>query len=157
MARTSGCAGSDRRASERSSKYTGGSTTFTKTKARLSKLLDYEATLVETFKYTHMLKENKARFVDQRLEAATQQSQQSGEDATDGSKASVVDPDAVWHEIASAPYKNRIYRIGSFFVSSLRTSTLRLSSGSATSRAVQPEEGMDLMLQVQELQRNLHQ
>ncbi|QHO11726.1 uncharacterized protein DS421_15g500680 [Arachis hypogaea] len=52
--------------SARSSKYTGGSATFMKTNARLSKLLDREATLAETFKYTHTLKENKARFTDQR-------------------------------------------------------------------------------------------
>ncbi|RYR53196.1 hypothetical protein Ahy_A06g028197 [Arachis hypogaea] len=50
------------RASTRSSKYTGGTATFIKTKARLSNSLDRDATLVETFKYTQ---ENKTRFVDQ--------------------------------------------------------------------------------------------
>ncbi|RYR69023.1 hypothetical protein Ahy_A03g015541 [Arachis hypogaea] len=89
------------RASERSPKYTRSSATFMKTKVRLSKSLDCETTLAETFKYTHTLKENKVRFVDERsqdhyrLEAATQQSQQSEEDAVDGVAASVVDPDAV--------------------------------------------------------------
>ncbi|RYR08156.1 hypothetical protein Ahy_B05g075714 [Arachis hypogaea] len=74
------------RASIRSSEYTNGSTTFMKTNARLLKSLERKATLAETFKYTHTLKENKARFVYQRsqdhyesytlrLEAATQQSQ----------------------------------------------------------------------------------
>ncbi|RYR04923.1 hypothetical protein Ahy_B06g084734 isoform A [Arachis hypogaea] len=127
------------RASARSSKYTGGSATFMKTKARMSKLLDRDATLAETFKYTHTLKENKARFayqwsVDhyesytQRLEATTQQYQQSGED-TSGSVASVVDPAVVWRETDLVPYKNRIYGLGSFLASSLRTST----STSATS------------------------
>ncbi|RYR33614.1 hypothetical protein Ahy_A10g048228 [Arachis hypogaea] len=64
-----------KRALARSSKYTGGSATFMKIK---SKSLDREAILVETFKYTHMLKENKERFVDQRsqdyyrLDATTQ-------------------------------------------------------------------------------------
>ncbi|RYR04660.1 hypothetical protein Ahy_B06g084436 [Arachis hypogaea] len=59
------------RALERSLKYTGGSATFLKTKAwlicssfNISKSLDHEATLAETFKYTHTLKENKMRFVD---------------------------------------------------------------------------------------------
>ncbi|RYQ94622.1 hypothetical protein Ahy_B08g089557 [Arachis hypogaea] len=79
------------RASVRSSKYTDGSTTFMKTKVRLSKSLDCDATLVETFKYTHTLKENKAKFADQRSvyhymktggRNVTQQSQQSGEDAS---------------------------------------------------------------------------
>ncbi|RYR09555.1 hypothetical protein Ahy_B05g077911 [Arachis hypogaea] len=74
------------RALPRSSNYTGKSATFMKTKSRLSKLLDREETLAETFKYTHTLKANKERFADelsaahyedytQRLEAATQQSQ----------------------------------------------------------------------------------
>ncbi|RYR46611.1 hypothetical protein Ahy_A07g032357 [Arachis hypogaea] len=54
------------RVSARSSKYTGSSVTFIKTKARLSKSLDRDPTLAETFKYTQTLKENKERFVDQR-------------------------------------------------------------------------------------------
>ncbi|RYQ79521.1 hypothetical protein Ahy_Scaffold5g107735 [Arachis hypogaea] len=90
------------RTSAKSSKYTSGSTTFMKTKAKL------------------------------RLEAATQKSQQNREDA-DGSAASVIDSNAVWHETTSAPYKNCVYGLGSFFASSLRTFTLRLSSISATS------------------------
>ncbi|RYR27181.1 hypothetical protein Ahy_B02g061518 [Arachis hypogaea] len=75
MGGTSGWASSDRRhsnltkranrVSTRSSKYTGDSATFMKTKARLSKSLDREATLAEKFKNTHTLKENKARFADQ--------------------------------------------------------------------------------------------
>ncbi|RYQ99652.1 hypothetical protein Ahy_B07g087620 [Arachis hypogaea] len=132
------------RASAWSSKYTGSSTTFMKTKGRLSKSLDCEPTLAETFKYTHTLKENKARFAyqrsqdyyesyRQRLEAATQQSQQSGENAVDSFVASVVDPDVVWRETALAPYKNRLYRLTSLFASSICTSMLRPSSGSATS------------------------
>ncbi|RYQ98607.1 hypothetical protein Ahy_B07g086363 isoform A [Arachis hypogaea] len=46
------------------SKYTGGSTTFMKTKARLSKSLSRDAMMAESFKYTHTLKENKERFPD---------------------------------------------------------------------------------------------
>ncbi|QHO00606.1 uncharacterized protein DS421_13g407910 [Arachis hypogaea] len=137
-------------ASARSSKYIGSSATFMKTKARLSKSLDRDATLAKTFKYTHTLKENKERYADQRsadhyesymqrLEATTQQSQQSGEDAS-GFAASIIDPDAVWYETALAPYKNHVYGLGSFFASSLRTSTF----ASATSRTVDPEEGVDL-------------
>ncbi|RYR15647.1 hypothetical protein Ahy_B04g072536 [Arachis hypogaea] len=112
------------RASAKSSKYTGGLATFMKTKARLLKSLDRDATLAETFKYTHALKENKEnkeRFSDQREEDAS------------GIAALVVDSDAVWHEIALAPYKNRVYGLGSFFISSLHTSMLRSSFASATS------------------------
>ncbi|RYR15912.1 hypothetical protein Ahy_B04g072865 [Arachis hypogaea] len=144
-------------------KYTSSSVAFMKTKAKRSKLSDCDATLVETFKYTHKLKENKARFADQRsqyhyrLEDVTQQSQQSKEDTVDGSIASVVDFDAVWRKTVSAPYKNHIYGLGSFFASSLHTSTLRPSSRSATSQDVKPEEGMDLRLQLQEFQSSHHQ
>ncbi|RYQ96129.1 hypothetical protein Ahy_B08g091681 [Arachis hypogaea] len=99
------------KASARLSKYTGGSTVFMKTKSRLSKLLDCKDTLAKTFKYTHTLKRNKARFVDQRSRA----------------------------------------------IISLCTSTLKPSSGSTTSRAVQSDKGVDLRLQVQELQHSLHQ
>ncbi|RYR73692.1 hypothetical protein Ahy_A02g008161 isoform B [Arachis hypogaea] len=43
------------RASDRLLNYTGGSATFMKTKVRLSKLLNCEATMAETFKYTHKI------------------------------------------------------------------------------------------------------
>ncbi|RYR29107.1 hypothetical protein Ahy_B01g053408 [Arachis hypogaea] len=45
--------------SAKSSKYTGSLATFMKTKARLSKSLNRNATLAETFKYIHTLKEKK--------------------------------------------------------------------------------------------------
>ncbi|RYR68694.1 hypothetical protein Ahy_A03g015176 [Arachis hypogaea] len=128
------------RALARSSKYTGGSATFMKTKARLS--LNRNGTLAETFKYTHILKENKKRFADK-------QSQDHCD--ANGSTALVVDPDAVWRETASVLYKNRVYRLESFFASDFCTSTLRLSFASATSRAVNPDEDIHLRLQVQEL------
>ncbi|RYR53451.1 hypothetical protein Ahy_A06g028575 [Arachis hypogaea] len=146
------------RSSARSSKYTGSSATFMKTKARLS--LDCDVILAETFKYTHTLKKNKGdlliKFYTQRLEAATQQSLQSGEDAS-GIAISVVDLDAIWRENASALYKNCIYRLGSFFANSLCTSTLSPSSASATIRAVDLKEGIDLRLQVQKFTRSLHE
>ncbi|RYR79626.1 hypothetical protein Ahy_A01g004436 [Arachis hypogaea] len=55
------------RVSPRLSKYTGGSPTFMKTKSRLVRILsflsrDREATLADTFNYTHSLKANKERF-----------------------------------------------------------------------------------------------
>ncbi|XP_020959208.1 uncharacterized protein LOC110262998 [Arachis ipaensis] len=93
------------RASPRSSKYTGGLATFMNTKSRLSKSLDRELTLAETFKYTHTLKANMERFADERstadyddytqmLEAAIQHSQlPSGNDEA-GSEISVVDFDS---------------------------------------------------------------
>ncbi|RYR28352.1 hypothetical protein Ahy_B01g052465 [Arachis hypogaea] len=108
------------RALPRLSKYTGGSATFLKTK---SKLEDYT----------------------QRLEAATQQSQlPSGNDDL-GSDTSVVDPDRVWSETASEPYKNHVFALAA-------SST----SVSVTSPA-NPEEVFDLMEEVQKLTQELHQ
>ncbi|RYR05663.1 hypothetical protein Ahy_B06g085496 [Arachis hypogaea] len=57
------------RALSRSSKYTGGSATFMKTKSRLisslSKSLDRETAQVETYNYIHILKANKKRFSEE--------------------------------------------------------------------------------------------
>ncbi|RYR20689.1 hypothetical protein Ahy_B03g065907 [Arachis hypogaea] len=75
------------RPSSNSSKYTR-SATFMKTMANLSKST------------------NRNEFYTQRLDVVTQQSQQSGEDDNNSSTL-VVDPDLVWLEIASEPYKNR--------------------------------------------------
>ncbi|QHN94124.1 uncharacterized protein LOC110264740 [Arachis ipaensis] len=113
-----------------------------------SKSLDHDAMMSDTFKYTHTLKEKNERFayqrvVDhyesytQRLKVATQQSQCTGDD-DNNSAASFVDPDMVWCEVASESYKNRVYGLGSFFTDNLRTSTLRQSSASATSRPFDP-------------------
>ncbi|RYR08253.1 hypothetical protein Ahy_B05g075836 [Arachis hypogaea] len=154
------------RASARSSKYTGSSTTFMKTKVRLLKSLDHDETLAKTFKYTDTLKENKERF-DGQLSAdhyvskhltlsptgrdwRLQLSNLSKVDAS-GSTVSVVDSDVVWHYTASMLYKNRVYRLGSFFVISLCTSMLSPSSAFAISRVVDSEEGIDFRLQAQKL------
>ncbi|QHO19849.1 uncharacterized protein DS421_11g332650 [Arachis hypogaea] len=104
-----------------------------RTSDRLSKYTDDSTTFMET----------KARL-------------QSGEDVS-GSATSVVDPNAVWHETASASYKNRVYGLGLFFANSLCTSTMRPWSTSITSRVVDPEERIDLRLQVQELTQSLHE
>ncbi|RYR25290.1 hypothetical protein Ahy_B02g058974 [Arachis hypogaea] len=142
------------RASPRSSKYTGGSATFMKTKSRLFKLLDREATLVETFKYTHTLKVNNERFAEEqsaahyedymhRLEVVTQKSQPPSRNDDASSETSVVDPDRIW--------------LGSFSASGLLSFALATSSvsASATSSA-NPQEVIDLMEEVQKLTQELH-
>ncbi|RYR33957.1 hypothetical protein Ahy_A10g048654 [Arachis hypogaea] len=136
------------KASARSSKYIGGSATFIKIKTRLSMSLDHDATIAETFNYTHALKEKKERFDDQRatnhyIKVVTHQSHRTGDDGNNFT-ASVIDPDMVGRETASKLYKNRVYGLGSFFVNNLRTSTLRQSSASVTSRPVDTEDGVDL-------------
>ncbi|RYR68413.1 hypothetical protein Ahy_A03g014914 [Arachis hypogaea] len=99
------------RVSPRLSKYMGGSATFMKRKSKLYKSLDREATLAETFKYTHTLKDNKERFADERgLHAEVRGhdlaiSAASGNDEVD-SETSMVDPDRLWCEIVSQPHKN---------------------------------------------------
>ncbi|RYQ82130.1 hypothetical protein Ahy_B10g100726 [Arachis hypogaea] len=140
------------RTSARSSKYTGRSATFMKTKSRLSKSLSHDVTMTETFKYTHTMKKNKERFIDQ--QAADHY--QTGDDVNNSGTAE-VDPNTVWCDTASDPYKNCIYGLGSFFVDNLRTSALRHLSTSTTSRSVDPEDGVDLREQVLELTRSFHQ
>ncbi|QHN87192.1 uncharacterized protein DS421_16g552910 [Arachis hypogaea] len=97
------------KASPRSSRYTGGSTTFMKTKTRLSKSLDPEATLAETFKYIHTLKANKEKFTDEQLTADYQSRPPSRADKA-GSETSVVDHDRIWCKTASKPHKNHRFR-----------------------------------------------
>ncbi|QHN77022.1 uncharacterized protein DS421_19g649060 [Arachis hypogaea] len=120
------------RASPRSSKYTGGSTTFLKTKSRLE---DYM----------------------KRLETTTQQSQPlSGNDEA-GSETSVVDPDRIWRETTFEPHKNRCFKLGSFFANGLHSSALAASS--ASSSATSPtdlQEVVDLREEVQKLTQELH-
>ncbi|RYR57197.1 hypothetical protein Ahy_A05g022934 [Arachis hypogaea] len=134
------------RVSVKSSKYTGGLATFMKTKSKLSKLLDREATLAEIFKYSHTLKANKERFV-------TKQSQPPIENDKAGSKTSVVDPYRVWRETASQPHKNSRFKMGSFFTSGLCSSSLATSSTSdfATS-PTDPQEVVNLREKVQKLE-----
>ncbi|RYR44070.1 hypothetical protein Ahy_A08g040442 [Arachis hypogaea] len=105
------------RASASSLKYTGRSATFMKIKARLES-------------YT------------QRLEAATQQSQHTGEDSNKSAN-SVVNPYMVWRDTAFEPYKNRVYGLGSFFTNNLCISILRASSASITI-PVEVEDSIDL-------------
>ncbi|RYQ98520.1 hypothetical protein Ahy_B07g086252 [Arachis hypogaea] len=149
------------RASPRSSKYTGGSATFIKMKHRLS--LDRKAILVETFKYTHTMKANKEKFVDEwsaahhRLEAATQQSQLPSGDAPASSDASVLDPVRVWRETASDPHKNCVFGLGSFFTSGLCTSALATSSTSASATFPSNlKEVVELREDLQKLTKELH-
>ncbi|QHO18599.1 uncharacterized protein DS421_11g321880 [Arachis hypogaea] len=139
------------RVSARSSNYTGGSATFIKTKAKLSKPLSRDATMAETFKYTHTLKENKEIFAFQRSA-----DHYTGEDGNN-SIASEVNPDIVWRETASKPYMNHVYGVGSFFADNLCTSTMRPSFASATSRPIDPKDDVNLKEQVLELTRSLHQ
>ncbi|QHO20126.1 uncharacterized protein DS421_11g335130 [Arachis hypogaea] len=146
------------KASARSSKYIGSLATFMNTKSRLIFDVVGLRCNIDVDLQVHPQFEGEQREIclSARLDVMTQQSQQSGED-TDGSTASVIDPDVVWCEIVSVPYKNHIYKLGSFFASSLHTSTLRPLSASATSRAIEPGEDIYLRLQVQEVTRSLHE
>ncbi|QHN80196.1 uncharacterized protein DS421_20g676270 [Arachis hypogaea] len=129
--------------------------------------LDHEATLAETFKYTHTLKVNKKRFVDERsvahyeeyhhrLEAATQQSQlPSGADKAN-SETSVVDPNKIWCETTSEPHKNCRFGLGSFFASGLCSFTLADSSASAfATNPADPHEVIDLREEMEEYSQQM--
>ncbi|MED6199538.1 hypothetical protein PIB30_076873 [Stylosanthes scabra] len=83
---------------------------------------------------------------------ATQQAAESGTNAE-------VDPDLVWRQTVSEPsQKNRVFGIGGFLTSILRTSVFALQSSSVslTSPApAGPEEAVDLREQVQLLNQNI--
>ncbi|MED6117919.1 hypothetical protein PIB30_114558, partial [Stylosanthes scabra] len=63
------------------------------------------------------------------LEEATQKAQEEGDDES----PATVDPDTVWRQTLSEPYKNWVYGAGGFFASSLRRSGYAGSSASASS------------------------
>ncbi|MED6182605.1 hypothetical protein PIB30_030085 [Stylosanthes scabra] len=81
------------------------------------------------------------------LEEATQQAQEEGDDES----TATVDPDIVWRQTLSEPYKNRVYGAGGFFASSLRRSGYAGSSASASSGHTGPPapEVVDLREQSQ--------
>ncbi|MED6141079.1 hypothetical protein PIB30_099792 [Stylosanthes scabra] len=151
------------RASERCVIYTGGSATPVQTKAKMTKSLDRLVSMAEVFKQTHTLKANKEQFADKRSAdiwdeftnntiVATQQAAESGTNAE-------VDLDLVWRQTVSEPsQKNRVFGIGGFLASTLRTSVFapQSSSVSLTSPApAGPEEAVDLREQVQLLNQNI--
>ncbi|MED6139903.1 hypothetical protein PIB30_088327 [Stylosanthes scabra] len=83
---------------------------------------------------------------------ATQQAAESGTNAT-------VDPDQVWRQTVSEPSeKNRVFGIGGFLASTLRTSVFapQASSVSLTSPApAGPEEAVDLREQLHESEERI--
>ncbi|MED6145175.1 hypothetical protein PIB30_022634 [Stylosanthes scabra] len=104
-----------------------------------TRLLDRPPTDVEVFRETHTRKRNRT-IVEKRaedlltefsanLEEATQQAQEEGDDES----PATVDPDIVWRQTLSEPYKNRVYGAEGFFASSLRRSGYAGSSASASS------------------------
>ncbi|MED6225676.1 hypothetical protein PIB30_095930 [Stylosanthes scabra] len=135
------------RASERCVIYTGGSATPMQTKAKM----------------THTLKANKEQFADKRssdiwddfTNNTTVATQQAAESRTNAE----VDPDQVWRQTVSEPsQKNRVFGIGGFLASTLRTSVFasHASSVSLTSPApAGPEDAVDLQEQVQLLNQNI--
>ncbi|MED6188080.1 hypothetical protein PIB30_082593 [Stylosanthes scabra] len=91
--------------------HTGGSATIPKTRARMTRSLDRQPTNVEVFRETHTWKRDKS-IVEKRaddlltefsanLKQATQQAQEEGDES-----AGTVDPNVVWRQTLSEPYKN---------------------------------------------------
>ncbi|MED6113866.1 hypothetical protein PIB30_074843 [Stylosanthes scabra] len=148
--------------------YTGGSATPMQTKAKMTKLLDRPESMAEVFKQTHTLKANKEKFADKRSSdiwddftnntaIATQQAAESRTDAT-------VDPDQVWRQtISELNEKNRVFGIGGFLASTLRTSVFAPQAFSVSLTSPAPagqEEAVDLQeqvhLNIQDMARQLH-
>ncbi|MED6198363.1 hypothetical protein PIB30_065672 [Stylosanthes scabra] len=125
--------------------HTGGSATIPKTRAKMTRSLDRPATAAKVFRATHTRKRNRSiveKCADDlltefsaNLEQATQQAQEEGDES-----AATVDPDVVWRQTLSEPCKNRVYRAGGFFASSLRRSGYGGSSASASSTHTGPAD-----------------
>ncbi|MED6191702.1 hypothetical protein PIB30_003046 [Stylosanthes scabra] len=142
--------------------HIGGPATIPKTRARMTRSLDRPPTDVEVFRETHTRNRDRS-IVKKRaedlltefsanLDEATQQAQEEGDES-----AAIVDPDIVWRQTLSKPYKNWVYGAGGFFASSLRRSGYAGSSASASSCHTDPPapEVVDLREQVQNLTQSL--
>ncbi|MED6151647.1 hypothetical protein PIB30_084456 [Stylosanthes scabra] len=151
------------RASDKCAIYTGGSATSMQTKAKMTKSLNRPVSMAEVFKQTHTLKANKEQFADKRSSdiwddftnnttIATQQAAESETDAT-------VDPDQVWRQtVSEQSEKNRIFGIGGFLASTLRTSVFAPQASSVSFTSPAPtgqEEVVDLREQVHLLNQNI--
>ncbi|MED6197849.1 hypothetical protein PIB30_060665 [Stylosanthes scabra] len=75
-----------------------------------------------------------------KFEEATQQAQEDGDES-----AGTVDPDVVWRQNLSEPYKNRVYEAGGFFVESLRTFGYRGSCTSSASTQAGPASNTEVV------------
>ncbi|MED6147057.1 hypothetical protein PIB30_040431 [Stylosanthes scabra] len=117
---------------------------------------------VEVFRETHTRKRDRS-IVEKRAEdlltefsanlnEATQRAQEEGDESP-----ATVDPDIVWRQTLSEPYKNRVYGAGGFFASLLRRSSYADSSKSTSSCHTGPPapEVVDLREQVQNLTQSL--
>ncbi|MED6108171.1 hypothetical protein PIB30_020944 [Stylosanthes scabra] len=136
------------RASERCAKYTGGSATPMQTKAKM----------------THTLNENKEKFADKRstdiwdeyIDNTAIATQRAAESRT----STLVDPDEVWRQTVSEPdAKNRIYGVGGFLASTLKTSVFAPQDTSGTVTSDVPsskDDTVDLQEQVLLLNQNIH-
>ncbi|MED6218948.1 hypothetical protein PIB30_031288 [Stylosanthes scabra] len=142
--------------------HTGGSVTIPKTRARMTRSLDREPTDAEVFRETHTRKRDRS-IVEKRvddlltefsanLEQATQHAQEEGDEG-----AVTVDPNVVWRQTLSEPYRNRVYGAGGFFASLLRRSGYVGFSASASSSHTGPADPkvVDLREQVQNLTQSV--
>ncbi|MED6161450.1 hypothetical protein PIB30_060843 [Stylosanthes scabra] len=140
--------------------HTGGSATIPKNRERMTRSLDRPPTEPELFRETHARKHDNSvveKHADDLLfsanfEQATQHAQEEG-DETPGT----VDPNVVWRQTLSEPYRNQVYGVSGFFATSLRTSSYGGLSASATSThtGLNASEVVDLREQGQVLQQHI--
>ncbi|MED6170467.1 hypothetical protein PIB30_031242 [Stylosanthes scabra] len=114
--------------------HTGGSATIPKTCVSMTRSLDCPLTDVKVFRETHTRKRDRS-IVEKRAEDLLEEGDES---------AATVDPDIVWRQTLSEPYKNRVYGAGG---SSASTSSCHTSPPAP--------EVVDLREQVQNLTQSL--
>ncbi|RYR28814.1 hypothetical protein Ahy_B01g053005 [Arachis hypogaea] len=107
----------------------------------------------EVFKETHTLKSDKSKWVDKRSQDTHAQ---HAEAQAQGMELQPIDEDLIWEEVCGGKKKNRVYRKGSFFSSSIKSGTT--SANSVSGRAPRNQNSVpDLREQIHNLNEELFQ
>ncbi|RYR78414.1 hypothetical protein Ahy_A01g003210 [Arachis hypogaea] len=100
------------------------------------KQLDRTPTHEEVFKETHTLKSDKSKWVDKRsqdthekfIKKLAEVQAQHVEAQAQGIELPPIDEDLIWEEVCGGQKKNRVYRKGAFFSSSIKSKTTSANS-----------------------------
>ncbi|RYR62420.1 hypothetical protein Ahy_A04g019981 [Arachis hypogaea] len=116
--------------------HCGGSIPLSSTIERMKKQLGRTPTHEEVFKETHTLKSDKSKWVDKHsqdthekfIKKLAEVQAQHAEAQAQGIELQPIDEDLIWEEVCGGQKKNRVYRKGSFFSSSIKSGTTSTNS-----------------------------
>ncbi|RYR58645.1 hypothetical protein Ahy_A05g024517 [Arachis hypogaea] len=144
--------------------HCGGSFPLSSTIERMKKQLARTPTHEEVFKEIHTLKSDKSKWVDKRsqdtrekfIKKLAEVQAQRAEAQAQGMELQPIDEDLIWEEVCGGQKKNRVYRKGSFFSSSIKSGTT--SANSVSGRAPRNQNSVpDLREQIYNLNEELFQ